>query len=458
METSTKSIYDVKETLNEYFKLKLQYETQIMINKKKIMNNTNLSKREKRSEFLKLKPKCINCKRPGGTKFVTSFFAETDKHEAFRQYKSTCGVIADPCVLNITIQIGKTVSLPTVLNNVQDDINDIKNNIITHKNKLLFGCISTEQALSKFDTLKEEISFYTSFYEVYLELYNNIIDNDDKKGELKRTLSDYYIQIDKIKECIKKMNESDNLQYAHDAVIIYTDILTPLIDKLRTLKYDEMNILRNEEVNTCNLIQTAYNIESLLYSSFIDNVVSYKVGMEFTRKPLGDKTGLVVETEEEILLDNIPKLIKKPGDNIIVERDDPIYTQDQGEDNVTWGNPDYQYLWDKMPWKLKMALVSDKEWLSDFMFNCVNSRANKKPCDFTNPSTLIIPPNILPSGVYDFGNQTYNNAFKTLPKSAQVTYLTLYTEKDGVKKYNMLIDALNDLVAKETGFINKGYF
>ena len=46
-----------KEALNEFFKLKSKYETQINANKKKIMNNTTLSKREKRSEFLKLKPK-----------------------------------------------------------------------------------------------------------------------------------------------------------------------------------------------------------------------------------------------------------------------------------------------------------------------------------------------------------------------------------------------------------------
>jgi len=460
METSTKTIYDVKETLNEYFKLKLQYETQIMINKKKIMNNTKLSKREKRSEFIKLKPKCINCKRPGGTKFVTRFFHETDKDESFRQYKATCGIIADPCILNITVQIGKTELLPNLLNTIQDELNDIKNNIINHKNKLLFGCISTEDALSQFDTLKEEMSFYTSFYEVYLETYNDIVDNDNKKGELNRTLSDYYIQIDKIKECIKKMNETDNVQYAHDAVVINTDILTPLIDKLRSLKYNEMTVFRNEEANTCNLIQTAYSIENLLYSSFIDKVISYKVGMEVMKKTPGDKTALVVESEEEEepLLDDIPKLIKKPGNNITVERDEPIYTQEQGQNKVTWGDPDYQYLWDKIPRKLKAGLVLDKEWLSDFMFNCMNSRANRKPCDFTNPSTLIIPPNLLPTGVYDFGNQTYNNAFKTIPKSAQATYLTLYTERDGIKKYNMLIDAMNTLVAKETDFsINRGY-
>jgi hypothetical protein len=54
MEASAKTIHDVKETLNEYFKLKLQYETQIMANKKKIMNNSTLSNRENRAEFLKL--------------------------------------------------------------------------------------------------------------------------------------------------------------------------------------------------------------------------------------------------------------------------------------------------------------------------------------------------------------------------------------------------------------------
>lgn len=63
-----------KEALNEFFKLKSKYETQISANKKKIINDASLSKREKRSEFLKLKPKCINCQRPGGTKFQVIYF------------------------------------------------------------------------------------------------------------------------------------------------------------------------------------------------------------------------------------------------------------------------------------------------------------------------------------------------------------------------------------------------
>ena len=75
MDKTLKTVYDVKESLNEYFKLKQKYEAEIAANKKRIINNPTLSNREKRSEFMKLKPKCINCKRPGGSIFKVLFNA-----------------------------------------------------------------------------------------------------------------------------------------------------------------------------------------------------------------------------------------------------------------------------------------------------------------------------------------------------------------------------------------------
>ena len=75
---------DVKEVTNEYFKIKKKYETQIMANKKKIMNNPYLSNREKRTEYNKLKPKCIHCKRPGGTIFSTIYVNENENEESYR--------------------------------------------------------------------------------------------------------------------------------------------------------------------------------------------------------------------------------------------------------------------------------------------------------------------------------------------------------------------------------------
>ena len=150
-ETSTHSTTErnnglpsIKEALNDFFKIKLAYETQIMENKKKIINNVRLSNREKRAEFLKLKPKCINCGRPGGTRFQTSFVAETDNEEAYRQHSATCGVIADPCPLHIKIELGRIELLPEMLNYLQHSIKQKKDEVIDNKNKLLFGYLTTE--------------------------------------------------------------------------------------------------------------------------------------------------------------------------------------------------------------------------------------------------------------------------------------------------------------------------
>lgn len=189
MDKTLKTVYDVKESLNDYFKLKQKYESEIAANKKKIINNSTLSNREKRSEFMKLKPKCINCKRPGGSIFKVLFNPEDSSNESYREYTAICGIISNPCNLKIKIRCGKTESITDILKNMEDEIKDIKNEIIDDKNKLLFGFLTTEDALDKFDYSKETISTYSSLYEDYLTTYNSIVDNEDKK---ERTRRSYY--------------------------------------------------------------------------------------------------------------------------------------------------------------------------------------------------------------------------------------------------------------------------
>ena len=61
------------EALNNYYQFKTLYETSYNKEKRDIINNKKLSWNEKRSEFQKLKKKCINCKRPVGTIFSRNF-------------------------------------------------------------------------------------------------------------------------------------------------------------------------------------------------------------------------------------------------------------------------------------------------------------------------------------------------------------------------------------------------
>jgi hypothetical protein len=110
-----------------------------------------------------------------------------------------------------------------------------------------------------------------------------------------------------------------------------------------------------------------------------------------------------------------------------------------------------------MPVKLKNVLRPDNEWMKDFMFNLVNSRAKAQPAIFTGPRDLKMPPEKISDGKYDFGVEIYSAEFNKLPKEIQDNFLTLYSTKDGVTNYNLLRDAMNDLVAKEVGF-NRGYF
>jgi hypothetical protein len=446
MDESLKTVHDVKESLNEYFKLKQKYESEIRANKKKIINNPTLSNREKRSEFMKLKPKCINCKRPGGTIFKILFNPDDSSNESYREYNAQCGIISNPCNLKIKIRCGKNELISDILKNMEDEIKELKNTIIDDKNKLLFGYLSTEDALEQFEFSKEAVSTYSSLYEEYLNKYNSIVDNEDKKRELEEAITSSYIQINQIKDCVKKCDETGNKSFISDAIQIYDTTLVPILSTIRNLKYNESFVWHNEDTNSCNLIQNKYSISNMLFSSFQSSVISFDIGYD------AKKTKLIVESSESEEVK--PKIEPKPSGEI--PQDEPIYGK--GKDGIAWNIPEYNALWDKLPIKFKNVIRPENEWMKDFMFKCVNDRQQRKACQIVAPKNLIIPPNKLENGDYDFGVKIYSDLFNTkLDPSTQNTYLTLFSVKDGVKNYNMLIDAMNNLVAKETGF-EKGYF
>ena len=359
-----------------------------------------------------------------------------------------------------------------ILKNMENEIKDNKNEIIDDKNKLLFGYLITELALDKFDYLKEAVSTYSSLYEEYLTKYNSIVDNEDKKKELEEAITNSYIYINQIKDCIKKSDESGNKSFISDAVNIYDTTLVPILSTIRNLKYNESFVWHNEDTNSCNLMQNKYSISNLLFSSFQSSVISFDIGYD------SKKSRLIIESSESSESEEAkPKIQARPNGDI--PQDEPIYGK--GKDGISWHLPEYNKIWDNLPVKFKAAIRPENEWMKDFMFKCVNNRQKGKPCELIAPKNLIIPPvlienvkssssspdgtpdgtpdTILPAGPqYDFGVKIYSDLFNTkLEPSLQQTYLTLFSTKDGVKNYSMLIDSMNTLVAKETDFY-KGFF
>ena len=431
----------VLNNINEFYKLKNKYETYNQKNKNKILNNPTLSWKERQTEFKKIKPKCINCKRPGGT----AFLIKLNKDTGFRELRSFC-MATERCNLNIVIQLGIVESIADSLVEIKDKIQENKEKIIESKNLLLFNYILSTRALHIFDKEKDEINEWTSLLEMYLQDYILLTDNEETKTKLNTSIEKSYEYIQQIRDAIKQFKITDDTQFVRDAVNIYITNLKPLLDEIRNLKYRENIVWFNEDNNMYHLIQRKLTISSLESGENNNKLIDFNVGF----------SGLSKSKVDDAIVES-----KKSDDSW---HEDIIGKPTFGENNtVKWSNKEYQKIWDALSTNMKTALLSDKEWLQEFMDSCTNLRLMGKPCVFLSPSNLILPPQIIhvdkdgtEKEEYDFGNKVYNDLFNNFNSSYKDTLLTLYSKKDGVKNYKMLEDALNGILEKNLGF-SKGY-
>lgn len=475
----TEEIPDVNDALNEYFRLKSKFENEINSYKRKIINNPSLSKREKRAEYLKLVPKCINCKRPSkiGTLFSTSFHPATDKNEAHRLLKASCGNLADPCNLQIEIHLNSADSIENLIRNIQKEITDSKNLIINDKNKLLFGLITTETALDNFENNKTYINELTSIYEIYVDRWNKKIDNPEKQRELEESLISFYDNVKKIKECIQKMNETGDKQFAVDAANIYYKMSgkkddinatsinnAPLLTKIRKLKYSENIIYNDDSTNTYRLLQSKSSLDDIIIGASDDKVIHYDVGFKSKIPPSKKRPAIIIDSDSQsgglkFVSQDMPMQINsthmknydKTKPVVMIEQDEPIIGQ--GKDGIDWNMQEYKSLWNIIPSALKNEFKLNIDWMKEFMHKCVNDKTQSgfNGCQLTTPPNIVIPPRKMDNGQYDFGVSIYNKVFNKLPETTQNTYLTFYKEDPNTKEkdYKTLEDALNKLVEVE---------
>ena len=427
---------EVVDNINAFYKLKNKYENDYRKNKNKLINNPTLSWKERQTEFKKLKPKCINCKRPGGTAFITKL----NKDSGFRELRSFC-MNTHRCNLNIVIQLGRVEIIPDSIIEIEEFIRESKKKIINTKNQLLFNFILPNKALEFFEKEKVEINEWTGLLESYLEKYILLTDNEKNKFQLNESIERSYEFIQQIKDAIKQFQTTDDIHFVKDAVNIYITNLKPILDEIQKLKFKENIVWYNNDNSTYHLIQTKNTISSLESGEDGSKTINFIVGF----------TGL---DNANINMDSTPVVTATPPEDIIGK---PTF----GENNsIKWSNKEYQKIWDKLTPNMKVALLSDKEWLQEFMDSCTSLRLLTKPCIFISPSNLILPPQIIQvddgKKEYDFGNTVYNDLFNGFSPSYQATLLTLYSTKDKIKNYKMLEDTLNGILEQNLGF-KKGY-
>jgi hypothetical protein len=218
----------------------------------------------------------------------TIFSSKFDKEKDYRVLSAVCGDIVNPCDLRIFINAGKGVeSYLDIISSVEKNLQEEKNQLIQDKNDLLFGYITTEEALNKFEVLKNEISGLTNSYSFHLEELNDITDNKKKRETLNKNQETAYQLIDEIKEAIGKFNETENQQFVNDSVDIEVNQLQPLLKKIRDSKYSSS--LVELEDSTYYLVQEKFTLQDIESALVLPEVIEFHLGsgnrrMNQTRK------------------------------------------------------------------------------------------------------------------------------------------------------------------------------
>jgi len=268
------------DSLDQYYRYKDKYESNLKKDKTQIIKLEGLSWKEKRAEYMKIKPKCINCRRPVGSIFSTK------NQKDGRHLIALCGDRKQPCPFNIDINLGLVQNIQENLHNDENTLNEYKRGVIIDKNDLLFGYITAQEAVLKFDVLKEQVTEFTKIYEFTLQTYLDVVDNPVKKAELEKLQLEFYNNLDNFNLMIKQYNSTQNTQLIVDAVELYKNAIEPRANEIMNKKYVYNGVEYNEDDNTFHLIQLPITNENLEWDLMENGqkVISFKIGVEAEKK------------------------------------------------------------------------------------------------------------------------------------------------------------------------------
>lgn len=238
-----------KEYLNDlkkFYSLKKKYEDNKENFKKRILKS-DVSMETKKKLLSKQKFKCINCGKEGG-----SIFLKTSEG-----FKATCGNISNPCDLNIDIKKIKYTNIIDEIYEVEKVLEESKRKISLTKLDYLFKYIEEDNAVEKFEELKEELNINQEKYNKLLEYYYNITNNEEKNQLLNEKTQEFYTLIAQYKEFIELFKNSEDKKYLKDAVDLYINKIININKNLLELKY-KINFIENHEEEHF-LIQKKFN-------------------------------------------------------------------------------------------------------------------------------------------------------------------------------------------------------
>lgn len=256
------------EQLNEYYKLKNDYDKKIQSYQNSITKDNSLNLKQKQEKYRKMKMKCINCGRNVGTIFSNDGGILT----------AVCGDKINKCTLNIKINRGKYINLEELIDVFQSGVDEIKEEIIKVKMDLLFGYEQESAIINIFNKLKTDLSNDLESTLQYKTRFIEIVSNLDNKPELNVKMTMFYNKLATIKSTIEEFNETGRIQLIKDMVTMYDMELLPLLNEIRKLKYRYMAMEYNQETNTHTLVKKVFTIKDLLETFENPQVEYFEIG------------------------------------------------------------------------------------------------------------------------------------------------------------------------------------
>ena len=261
--------------LEEYYKLKNDYETNLQTRKNSILKDDSLTMKEKQDKYNKLKLNCINCKKNVGTIF--------ENNEGV--LSAICGDKTKPCNLNIKIFRGKFLKLDVLIDTFQVGVDDTKEDIIKTKLNLLFGYKNEKDTVKIFNKLKEELTEDLESVMEYKTLFIEKTTNLENKSAIIIETDKLFDQINLIKSTVQEYNETDNIQLIKDMITdVYITQLLPLLIKIRNLKYKYMAMEYNRNLNIYKLTKKKYTMQDMLSCFENPRIEQFEIGVNNTKQ------------------------------------------------------------------------------------------------------------------------------------------------------------------------------
>ena len=222
---------DYNQLLNDFYELKKKYDKNNEKMKKKIRNNDDLSREQKREKIQSLRPKCVKCKKPVGTIFEI-------KRDSLR---AVCGannpqMASDgykPCSLNINIKKPVIINLEVAIKETRGKRDKLLEQITLNKVQLLYMSREKQvELVEKIEQMKVEYRQQSELLETYIRKQLEI----ESSGEEAKTL---FLKAHGLSEEIVGLIREKKTK---EAVEMYIEEYAPTVSAEMASKYKHMYI------------------------------------------------------------------------------------------------------------------------------------------------------------------------------------------------------------------------